>query len=147
MHTYEPRADSSSNAYPVAPFWLVSKEKLREEGNRSALTLLDILMFLDNDNIPASAFNIPSKVPEDFPGLQRLANRVDFLEASGSLMCHSLISKDDAKQNFSIHPTIHTAIYESMTTAEKKTASIIAAFILSSQFPGKSRGGEDIQVR
>ena len=34
-----------------------------------------------------------------------------------------------------------------MTMAEKQAASNIAAFILFSQFPGKPKGGEDVQLR
>jgi hypothetical protein len=147
LHAYRPRAEPDSYEHSIATCWRISKEKLQEENDELALSLLDILMFIDNVNIPEATFAIRSEIPDSFPNLSRLSRQVEFHEACRNLMRHSLLSKDEERQTYSIHPMIHSAIYESMSQTERQVAFDNATFVLYSKFPGRAKSGDDVQSR
>jgi hypothetical protein len=119
----------------MATQWLIAKRKLEDTGKDLALSLIGIMMFFHNVNIPESAFQGPSdEIPDRLTVLKQLAKRDQFFEASESLLRLSLIIKDS--EDFTIHPLMHTIIFENMTPDEKQDSYENAALLLYRKFPG-----------
>ena len=102
---------------------------------------------MDPHDLPGFGYGSSAEVPNQSLFFQGLAKPSDFIEAVTKLIHHSLISIDTVRSITSFDSEIYTAIYASMSKAEKQDAYNDAAFILSSLFPGKLRAGEDKHAR
>ncbi len=131
----------------MATQWQITKERLEDAEKEVALSLIGIMVFFHNVNIPESVFALKGDIPRKFNTLRQLAKQGELLEASSSLLRQSLISKNPEKKTLTIHPLMHATIFKAMTPHEKQESYDNAAYLLYQSFPGKAQDGEDMKMR
>lgn len=147
LRNYKPRGDPRSYEFTMATQWQITKEKLEDTDQETALALVGIAMFLNNVNIPESAFTLSGDIPAHFVHLKAVAQQGEFYEATSILMRQSLVNKDSEKETLTIHPLTHATIFEVMSAVERQEAYENAAYLLWINFPGEARDGEDMKLR
>lgn len=147
IHRFKPSGDSSFYEHTVSICWSIWKKKMKDEKKSHALVLLDSMMSLDNQGLPAQTFSKLGDVPESLHEVKALTQPYSLVETMGTLLRCSLLRKDHDCDIISIHPMIHAAIYEAISQSERESAYENATYILWKMFPGPSQSNDDMAIR
>lgn len=119
-----------------------------EAGHEAAFDLLDIIMFMDQSNIPNFSFIVESdtEYPNTLQQLRRLRGRGALDQAADTLIRFEQMARNNVDGTMSlINPGLYTGYYAQMSTSQKHFPHLAALFILSILFPGEPRTGQDMR--
>lgn len=121
-----------------------------EEGvNRGTADLINIILFMDQSNIPdfSSILDPDTKYPNTLQCLRLLVGPGALDRAAAPLVRHGQMSRNKANGVMALtNPAIHGELYAKMTPAQKHFPHLAALFILLKLFPGEPQSGQDMQV-
>ncbi|PVH74989.1 hypothetical protein DL98DRAFT_518934 [Cadophora sp. DSE1049] len=130
INTTSTAGSTTFYSYTLSTVWAMTIASLDPQ----AATMLDLIVFLDPDNIPSCIFQTLPK--ESLPKcLEFLTNKLTFQLTTQRLLSHCLVKANDDKGTLSIHRLVQFSVLQRMTTERRKEAFDHTLHILSQLFP------------
>lgn len=119
-----------------------------EAGHEATFDLLDIIMFMDQRNIPNFSFIVESdtEYQNSLQQLRRLRGQGALDQAADTLIRFEQMARNVDGTMSLINPGLHTGYYAQMSTSQKHFPHLAALFILLILFPGEPRTGQDMRA-